>query len=213
MARKKQSLKPNKTMLIVTPTEAAALYFSQMRKDCRYANLNVTVLPGCKTLEEFVLKTARLRSRGGHALAWAVFGFDDFQDATVDEVKRLEPIALGKKVKLGWSNPCQDLWYLLHFTAPTAVITDPAAFGKALPAYVPGYQDGAKWLLTDGLSFHLQLFPNKSKAVANSTAYNMLAEGKTGLAATNLLFLLNDITEICGEADITHNQRQLSAKH
>ena len=41
MARKRISQKPRETILLVTATEAEALYFSQMRKDCRYSNMTV----------------------------------------------------------------------------------------------------------------------------------------------------------------------------
>jgi len=41
MARKRKSIAPKKTMLIVTASEDEALYFSQLRKDSRYANLSV----------------------------------------------------------------------------------------------------------------------------------------------------------------------------
>jgi hypothetical protein len=56
---------------------------------------------------------------------------------------------------------------------------------------------------------HLSLFPDKTKAANNASMYNMMAERETGLSATNMIPLINDISRICGQADITHNQRQL----
>ena len=37
--RKRNSTESRRTLLLVTATEAEALFFSQMRKDCRYGNL------------------------------------------------------------------------------------------------------------------------------------------------------------------------------
>ena len=39
--RKRNSTDSRRTLLLVTATEAEALFFSQMRKDCRYGNLTV----------------------------------------------------------------------------------------------------------------------------------------------------------------------------
>ncbi len=43
----------------------------------------------------------------------------------------------------------------------------------------------------------------------NASAYNSLVAGKQGLPPTNIVAMLNDITDICGLADLTHNQKQL----
>ena len=74
--RRKNITDPKQTILIVCATEAEALYFSQMRKDCRYVNLTVLTSPkqDIKTLIDY---TGRERSRGRFDSAWALFGFDD----------------------------------------------------------------------------------------------------------------------------------------
>jgi len=36
-----------------------------------------------------------------------------------------------------------------------------------------------------------------------------MAVASVGLGATNMVAMLNDITEICGLADLTHNQKRL----
>ena len=43
--RKKNTTEPKRMLLLVCATEAEALYFSQMRKDCRYVNLTVLQAP------------------------------------------------------------------------------------------------------------------------------------------------------------------------
>ena len=211
MARKKLSKNPDETILVVTANEANALYFSQMRKDCRYANMNVDTVLDAKDLHDFINKVARLRNKGGFTDAWAVFDFADFH-LDADQVKAEEPFALQKKVKLGWNNPSQALWYLLHFQTPRAFVSDKAAFEQAMEKVVPGYASTAQYFLTDGIAFHISLFSSLSRAANNASLYNTLASVKTGMEATNMVLLINDITRICGKADITHNQRQLGRR-
>jgi hypothetical protein len=211
MARKKLTKSPSDTILIVTSNQAAMLYFSQMRKDCRYANLSVTCLDHAKDLTDFITKAARLKNRGGYTVGWALFDFADFA-VGAEEVKAVLPLAEQKKLRLGWNNPSQSLWYLLHYQAPRGVVTDAKVFDQALGNLIPGYKAGAEYLLTDGLAFHLSLYPVQSRAVNNADAYNKMAVAQTGLDATNIPQLLHDIIMICGKADITHNQRQLGNK-
>lgn len=208
MARKKITVSPLNTILIVTSNQANALYFSQMRKDCRFSNMNVEYEPAAKNLEDFIQKTARRRNLGGFTVAWAVFDFADLQ-VTADQVKEAMPLAQQKKVGLAWNNPSQSLWYLLHFQSPRGVVTDPKVLESAVANLIPGFSDTPEYLLSDGLTLHLSLFASKATAANNASAYNMLAERETGVAAANMIPLINDITRVCGQADITHNQRQL----
>ncbi len=210
MARKKLSMNPNETLLIVTSNEANALYFSQMRKDCRYANMNVMAL-AAKDLHDFIGKAAKVRNKGGYSVVWAVFDFADF-GLDADKVKAEQPFAAQKNVNLGWNNPCQALWYLLHFQTPLAFVEEKNAYETALKKVVPGFKAEASYFLGEGIAFHLFLFPSLSKAASASGAYNALAKAKSGLEATNMVLLVNDITRICGKADITHNQRQLGRR-
>ena len=77
--RKKNITQPKSTLLLVCKTEAEALYFSQMRKDCRYVNLTVMQVPENKgkNLQTLIDFTGRERSKGRFDSAWALFGFDD----------------------------------------------------------------------------------------------------------------------------------------
>ena len=211
MARKKLTRNPNETILVVTANEANALFFSQMRKDCRYSNMNVDTVLDAKDLHDFIAKVARMRNKGGFTDAWAVFDFADF-NLTADQVKAEQPFAAQKKVNLGWNNPSQSLWYLLHFQTPRAFVADKAAFEQAMDKVVPGYASTAQYFLTDGIAFHISLFPSLSQAANGASLYNTLAGVKTGLDATNMVLLVNDITRVCGKADITHNQRQLGRR-
>nr|WP_321298135.1 RloB domain-containing protein [uncultured Sphaerochaeta sp.] len=208
MARKRISQQPRQTVLLVTATEAEALYFSQMRKDCRYSNMTVVWERDYKDLEHLILLTSRLRTSGGYNSAWVVFGFSDVQ-ATVQQVKALQVYAEQKKVKLAWNNPSLPLWYLLHLQAPKGFVGDQSMIEAALAKQFPSFSSAASYLLGEGSYLHLRLYSAKSKAAVNAASYSSLVTPKLGLAPTNMVAMLNDITEICGLADLTHNQKQL----
>ncbi len=208
MARKKISNKPRRTILIVTATEAEALYFSQMRKDCRYSNLTVVWEQEFKDLENLINLASRYRNTGNYSVVWVLFGLADLAIAP-SEVKRLLPHAKKKKVSLSWTNPSMPLWYLLHLQTPRGFVGEPSLITSALEKSLPGFTPDASYLLTEGMYLHLKLYPAKAKASLNASAYNRLVEKDLGLAAISLVPLLNDITEICGLADLTHNQKQL----
>ena len=86
MARKRISEKPRRTILLVTATEAEALYFSQMRKDCRYANMTVVWEPDFKDLEHLITLAGRRRNSENFSTAWVVFGLKDL-NLDVKDVK------------------------------------------------------------------------------------------------------------------------------
>jgi hypothetical protein len=80
---------------------------------------------------------------------------------------------------------------------------------SALAGQFPGFSSDAAYLLDEGLDLHLKLYSAKSKAAVNASSYNALTASQVGLAPTNMVALLNDITDICGLADLTHNQKRL----
>ena len=144
MLRKRINQNPFKTMLVVTASEAEALYFSQMRKDCRYANMHVQWAgDGVKSLEELVLYAAKLRTKGKFDSTWVMFGFADL-GVNAAQVKAVMPLAEGKKIKLVWTNPSLPLWFLLHLQSPKGPVLDPAVISKALGGPLPGFAPDAR---------------------------------------------------------------------
>ena len=83
--RKRKSTPSMGTLLLVTATEAEAIFFSQMRKDCRYANLTV-MHSGAKTLAEHISFTSKAKFKNRFDAAFALFGFDDV-NTKITEVK------------------------------------------------------------------------------------------------------------------------------
>lgn len=98
MARKRISQQPRQTILLVTATEAEALYFSQMRKDCRYSNMTVIWEQDCKDLSSLITTAAKMRNSGNYSSVWVVFGFADLKVSSEDVSKLL---VLAEKRKSG----------------------------------------------------------------------------------------------------------------
>jgi len=213
MLRKKINQNPKKAMLIVTSTEAESLYFSQMRKDCRYTNLTVKWAEGAQTIEQLIAIAAKIRTAFKYDATWCVFGFSDLK-VTADQVRIAMELAEAKKIKLAWNNPGLPLWYLLHIQAPRMPISDIALIESTLRGHLPQFSAHASYLLAEGGSLHLKLFPAKAQAVVNATAYNTLMERRLGgLPATNMVKLVNEITDFCGLADVSHNQKLIGLKN
>ena len=206
--RKKNTTEPKRMLLLVCATEAEALYFSQMRKDCRYVNLTVLQAPEGKSgdLQSLVDWTGRQRSKGRFDSAWALFGFDDV-NATVESVKEMEEYAAKKKVNLLYFNPSFELWFILHLGSPSGFVRDLAPLREKLKAAIPGYEMTPEYFLTKGLNLHIKLFPRHSAADLNARNYNSIAVAATGLKATTMPEFNEDLTAICGLADMSHNQK------
>lgn len=207
--RKKNITQPKETLLLVCATEAEALYFSQMRKDCRYVNLTVMQVPEgkAKNLEALIDFTGRQRSRGRFDSAWALFGFDDL-GVGVNDVKEMEEYAAKKKVKMLYFNPTFELWFLLHLGTPGAFVSDAGAIKEKVRIGVTnGTPFSAEYLLTNGLNLHIRLFPMHSKADLGARNYNDIVRTQTGLEATTMPLFDEDIEAICGKADMSHNQK------
>ena len=205
--RKKNTTEPKRMLLLVCATEAETLYFSQMRKDCRYVNLTVLQAPDkCTDLQSLIDWTGRQRSKGRFDSAWALFGFDDV-GADVAAVKEMEEHAEKKKVRMLYFNPSFELWFILHLGAPSAFVSDIAPLRAKLQEALPGYEMSAEYFLTKGLNTHIRLFPRHASADINARNYNVVAKAATGLEATAMPLLNEDVTAICGTADMSHNQK------
>lgn len=211
MKRTRNMMMPKKAMLIYAASEFEAQYFSQVRKDCRYTNLTVMKAKNASSLEKLILKASKARLQGKFDCAWVLFSFADF-DLKPADVKQAQELADKKRVKLGWTNPSLSLWIYLHFKAPTMVVTEAEMFKNALAKSLEGYDETGEYLSAKGQNLHLGLFTNFSRAVSNSSTYNRICESSFGLQGTNIPDIYSDIREICGNADITHNQKMLSKR-
>lgn len=213
MKRKKINENPRKTLLIVTSTEAESLYFSQMRKDCRYTNMTIIWAEEALTVEDLVKRAAQERTRGKFDSTWCVFGFSAM-GLTPGQVREAVAFSTKKKVQLAWTNPGIALWYLLHLQTPRMPIGEESLIDKTLAGVFPKFSSSAEYLLTEGSSLHLKLFPTKALAVVNAGNYNSIAQQNSGgVPPVQMVKLLNEISDICGNADMSHNQKLIGLKN
>jgi len=208
MTRKRTPVLPKKTILIATANAGMAAYFSRVRKDCRYVNMTVEYLPA-DSLEALIKATGKARIAGKFASAWAVFGLGDFGVKPAD-LAEAQAFAEARKVKLGWTTPNLSMWLFLHLKDLNVYVDSASSFDQALAKVFPGYQPTAEYLTNEGRDIHLRLFSSFSKAVLNAAAYNKVAEKKTGVPATTFVTMYDDIKDICGEADLSHNNKVLA---
>ncbi|MGI6467348.1 MAG: RloB family protein [Sphaerochaetaceae bacterium] len=211
--RKKVIEKPRKTFLIVAASEAESLYFSQMRKDCRYTNMTVLWAEEIETLEDLIKFAAKERTKGKFDRTWAVFSFEQMGVDEAD-VKEMQVLANKRKIQLAWTNPDLPLWYLMHLQVPTQVISEGKAIENTLRGVFKEFDSSAEYLLDEGSSLHLKLFPAKAQAVMNSGSYNNLALAKGAtLVPMNFTKLTTEIADYCGVADMSHNQKMIGLKN
>ena len=203
--RKRRSTPSMGTLLLVTATEAEAIFFSQMRKDCRYANLTV-MHSGAKTLAEHISFTSKAKFKNRFDSAFALFGFDDV-NTNVEEVKKAEEECKSKKIGLCYFNPSFHLWIYLHLAKPNSFIISSEAMANAIATKIAGYEMSSEYLMTKGLNLHMQLFPRHAQADLNARDYNKIAYQATGLKATNIPDLNQAIVDLCGQADMSHNTK------
>jgi hypothetical protein len=100
----------------------------------------VTVKPVVKVgpPAQLVRYAAKLREndRGGFDEYWCVVDVDEFDIA--------EAIAAAEStgISLAVSNPCFEVWLILHFADCTAGIASPKAAAEKLRRHLPGYSKG-----------------------------------------------------------------------
>lgn len=209
MARKRISIKPKTTMLIVTAREDEALYFSQLRKDSRYANLSVEWLGSHNNdMEKSLSKVARLKTHGRYSEVWFVFSFKEM-GVSNENFKNIKSIADRKRVKLAWSNPGINLWYYFHFYPLNATEISDEDINRKIREKISSFQPTVEYLKTSGLDFYKKICVLDNDANRNARKYNNIVEQYTGVAAINFVELSLAITENCGQANFTLNQRTI----
>lgn len=149
MKRKRVNENPRQTLLIVTASQSEALYFSQMRKDCRYTNMSVIWAEEARDLEEFVRIAAKERIKGRFDRTWGLFSFDTFEVSN-EQVREVLPYAKKRKIELAWVNPGIGLWYLLHLQSPRTPILDNGVVERSLKGMMANFSLDAEYLLGEG---------------------------------------------------------------
>lgn len=205
--RKKNTIEPKKSLLVVCAAEAEVLYFSQMRKDCGYTNLTVEKASRADSLKSLIDSAAKLKNAGRYDSTWALFGFNDV-GTTAEEVKATEEYAQKKKVKLCWFNPSFELWIAFHFEPVLEFTQDQAKLQSLVAAKLPGFSFTPEYLLTGGINLHYDIFAHHSDADSRARLYNGKAVLETQLDATSMPRFNEDVAEICGLGDMSRHRKR-----
>lgn len=120
-----------KALIVCEGEKTERGYFEAVRQSMRLPTLRIRVVHPNATdpltiVEATIEERARLASQGlwlrGDE-AWVVFDGDEHMNASADRWNRAIQLARGKTIRLAISNPCFELWYLIHFQDQTANIS------------------------------------------------------------------------------------------
>ena len=111
-------------------------YLDGLRRAERNPAVTVTVRTNPRSPSEVVNYADRLRRQdsGEYDEIWCVFDVDEFRN--VAEALRL---ADRKRINVAISNPCFELWLLLHCVDHTAYVSSYAAVVQLLRQHIPRY--------------------------------------------------------------------------
>lgn len=110
-------------------------YFSGLVKHVRSTSVSVKIKTGTSDPAGLVAQAKTFLDTGDFDQLWCVVDVDHFDiDLAVASV-RDEP-----RIRLAISNPCFELWLLLHFQDHSAHLPKCAKAAKLLSRHVPGYE-------------------------------------------------------------------------
>ncbi len=138
-ARRQATRRSYRVLVIVCEgTETERIYFNRLRK--RGSNLQIGTPKAKRTDPVSLVKFAKTQAaefdidRKSGDQIWCVFDVDNNKQQAISDALKL---AAGE-VRLAVSNPCFELWYLLHFVDVGTKMTCKEAIDK-LRRYVPNY--------------------------------------------------------------------------
>lgn len=122
-------------MLVCGGTVTEPEYFAGLKKFFRNPAVQVRVKKKAvdpRALVEYAI-TLRSLSPDEFDEVWCVTDVDQF------DVTSAIDLALTNEIRLAISNPCFEVWLLLHFVARMGAIGNPAEAVRLLKRHVPGY--------------------------------------------------------------------------
>src|SRR5215218_5420439 len=122
-------------------------YFEAIRISLRLPTLKVHVIhpdgtdPRTIVLEAIAQRSIRERDKAWTTedSSWAVYDGDEHQLINPNNWNDAIQLAASKNIKLAVSNPCFELWYVLHFQPQTANLSRQEAL-RVLRKHIPDYQ-------------------------------------------------------------------------
>jgi hypothetical protein len=158
LTRRQGRKSPREAVLILCEGETEVSYFNQLKVYCRDA-LTVTVyIDSDHSSPKTMIKTAIRKLRDQHYdKVFCVFDGDDVQ-----QVQDAQNLARRQThIQLVISNPCIELWFILHFKYTSRHYQDCAGAKSHLGSLWPGYRSG-------GLNNFSILMPLLKDAVHNA---------------------------------------------
>ncbi len=211
MPRRHDTREPRNPLLVLTSNEIETIYFRQMRRDCRYANMSVRQKdPASEDFKQMINEAAKLKRNLGYGAVWCVLNpFDVEMDPS--EAKEYEDFARKKKISLVYNVPGIEFWFYLHYGVPADPRLSAKQMEEELRARIPGYESTEQYFKSgDGMDLHLKLFPNKAQAVLNANAFRQRGEnvplGDATRLTTNMPSFLTDVIRECGRCYISRGQ-------
>lgn len=142
--------------LICEGSDTEPLYFSNFKN--KFINIDIQIVrnsskAGKKTDPINIIKKAyEYKSKNNDILnykdgdrIWCIFDVDidyknhNSKESKYDQIVKTKKLADKRKIDLGISNPCFELWYLLHFEYSTAFLKDYNDVEKRLKRNINSY--------------------------------------------------------------------------
>ena len=146
-SRKSRKNTPRPVFIIVCDgTKTEPKYFENFNK--RHKPLHVKVVPGGRNYLDLIKKGNRAKSNiEGICHVWCVSDVDadpntpNYESAKNEQLKEFSKQAQEYGFNIALSNPCFELWYLLHFGYFTSKMPTYKSVEQKLsnPAYLPSY--------------------------------------------------------------------------
>ena len=123
-------------------------YFESIRRELRLRTLQIIVLrhqgrtDPRSIIERVIEERKEMKSNQAWTegdSAWAVFDGDEHIEQSPDNWRSAIDLATKQKIKLAITNPCFELWYLIHFQDYFAQITRDRVI-NLLEKHIPNYE-------------------------------------------------------------------------
>jgi hypothetical protein len=188
MSRKLERNQPSKKikqkiLIACEGSKTEPVYFKSMKNELRSPTLEITVLdnqgktdPG-NIIEILIEKRQQIKYEKGwtkNDAAWAVFDGDEHIEKSRKSWETAINRANSQKINLAITNPCFELWYLIHFQEHLAQINRDKLV-KLLNKHIPDY-DKSMCLYPKPLKLLTETAIQRGEKIAKQIERNELYE-------------------------------------
>ncbi|MEA5617945.1 RloB family protein [Cronbergia sp. UHCC 0137] len=152
MPRKLERSQPSrkitqKILIACEGSKTEPIYFRSIRNELRLATLEIIILPPqSKTdpgsiIERLIDERKQMKNNerwSSKDAAWAVFDGDEHIEKSITNWQSAINKAKSQKINLAITNPCFELWYLIHFQDHLSQISRDKLI-KSLEKHIPDY--------------------------------------------------------------------------